>query len=111
MTFLSKSIATTLSVLALTTALSTPSFAKDGNNANLLGGLAAGALVGGVVGNVLGRDQQMQQQQQQVVQPQPVYVERPRRVVVEEEECRIIKKKTFDEDGRFIGYRKIRVCD
>lgn len=88
--------------------------AKDGKNAALLGGLAAGALVGGVVGNALGAQQ---------AQPEPEYVE-PRPVVrrrvpvyrepVEEEvavECHFERRKVYDEDGVVVGSRRVKICD
>ena len=92
-----------------------PVLAKDGNNANLLGGLAAGALVGGVVGNALGK--QEQQQQPVYAAPPPAYAPPPptivqERVYVEDDHprCHFENRKLFDEDGNFAGTRRVRVC-
>jgi hypothetical protein len=59
------------------------------------GGLALGT----VLGTTLARPQ-----------PQTVYVERPQRVYVEER-CWFERRRVYDEDGYFAGYRRRRVCD
>ena len=91
-----------------------PAAAKDGKNAALLGGLAAGVLVGGVVGNAVGAGN-AQQAQPDYEEPRPV-ARRARPVYrepVEEasEDCHFERRKTYDEDGNPVGVRRVKVCD
>jgi len=60
------------------------------------GGLALGTILGGALSRP---------------QPQTVYVERPRRVYEVEDRCWFEKRRVYDEDGYFVGYRRRRVCE
>jgi hypothetical protein len=77
----------------------TPVAAKDGRNAALFGGLAAGALIGGAL----------------VGATRPAYAEpAPPPVVVYEEPppvvCHRERRPLFDEFGDVAGYRTVKVC-
>ena len=108
-----KTLGAGLVAMAMATA-AVPASAKDGKNAALLGGLAAGVLVGGVVGNAVGASN-AQQAEPDYEEPRPV-VRRARPVYREpvedvSEDCHFERRKTFDEDGNPVGTRKVRVCD
>ena len=113
MKFAAKALVAAL--FAAAAALPGPVAAKDGKNAALLGGLAAGALVGGVVGNAVGANGAQQQPQDDYEEPRPV--RRRAQPVYQEplaeasDDCHFERRKVYDEDGNLRGTRRVRVCD
>lgn len=90
--------------------VSTPAMAEHGNNANLIGGLAAGAVVGGIVGNALAN------QPPAPPPPPPVYVQAPpppQPVYVQPapQPCRVIRGDVLDiRSNAVISQGAVRFC-
>jgi hypothetical protein len=96
--------------VAMSLAVTQPASARDGRNAALLGGLAAGALLGGVIANNRGGYYEDEPASAPVYRrPPPVmaydYDEEPA------PRCYVTRQPVYDEDGEFAGYRRARVCD
>lgn len=99
---------------ALLIAAVAPGQARDGRNAALLGGLAAGVVGGVAAGAIINGANQPPP-------PQPVEEYRPRRVVVEEPEevvvrrprgpvCHYERRKVWLNDEDFT-YKRVEVCE
>lgn len=92
------------------TILTIPAHAEHGNNGNLIGGLAAGALLGGILGSTL-----LQQNKPPPPPPPPLPQSSAvqQKVFIEDTpapHCHTEFRKLFDEDGNYVGTRRVRVC-
>ncbi|MCW2274656.1 hypothetical protein GJ654_11470 [Rhodoblastus acidophilus] len=79
-----------LAAATLATSLTAPAFANDG--AAVGAGIAAGILGGAMLGAAAAS----------AAPPAPAYYEGP--------ECWMERRPMYDEDGNFIGRRRVRVC-
>lgn len=77
-----------------------PAQARDGRNAALFGGLAAGALLGGAIAG-----------SSRAYGAAPVYGYETYEEPVEVRRCWRERQAVYDSWGEFAGYRRVRVCD
>lgn len=86
----SKAALAALGVVACLAATAAPAYAGDGDGAaGLIGGLAAGALIGGAIAS------------QQPGYYEPAYGYR---------HCWFARQRVYNHYGRFLGYRRVRMC-